>query len=127
MGAALLATRPVPDSVRLLQELAPDDAVALIDRFHNPVADEVRELMQRQQAHAEISEVLESPEGTAGRIMNPRVFALPEDTTVADAVSSIQQLGGVEMSFYLYVIDERRHLPDKALQRRGRFHTVILP
>ena len=118
MGAALLATRPVPDIVRLLQELAPDDAVALIDRFHNPVADEVRELMQRQQANAEISEVLESPEGTAGRIMNPRVFALPEDTTVADAVSSIQQLGGVEMSFYLYVIDERRHLVGVVSLRR---------
>src|SRR5512147_749263 len=71
MGASLLASRPVPDIVRLLQELAPDDAVALIDRFPNPVADEVRELMQRQQANAEISEVLENPEGTAGRIMNP--------------------------------------------------------
>src|SRR5262245_66028749 len=42
--------------------------------------------------------------------MNPRVFARPEDATAGEAVNAIQQLGGIEMSFYLYVIDERRHL-----------------
>jgi magnesium transporter len=117
MGAALLAARPAREIVRLLQELAPDDAAALIDRFPEPLADEVRELM-RSQATAEIAEVLENPEGTAGRIMNPRVFALPEDTTAAEAVNAIQQLGGVEMSFYLYVIDERRHLVGVVSLRR---------
>src|ERR1051325_9821716 len=118
MGASLLASCPVVDVSRLLQELAPDDAAALIDRFPNPLADEVRELMQRQQPNTEIAEVLENPEGTAGRIMNPRVFALPDETTVEEAVKAIQQLGGVEMSFYLYVIDERRHLVGVVSLRR---------
>jgi magnesium transporter len=117
MGAALLASRPAREIVRLLQELAPDDAAALIDRFPEAIADEVRELM-RGQPTAEIAEVLENPEGTAGRIMNPRVFALPEDATAAEAVNAIQQLGGVEMSFYLYVIDERRHLVGVVSLRR---------
>src|ERR1051325_2113596 len=31
VGAAMLASRTAPDVVRLLQELAPDDAAALID------------------------------------------------------------------------------------------------
>jgi magnesium transporter len=118
MGAALLASRPAREIVRLLQELAPDDAAALIDRFPESLADEVRELMRGQQPTAEIAEVLENPEGTAGRIMNPRVFALPEDTTAAEAVNAIQQLGGVEMSFYLYVIDDRRHLVGVVSLRR---------
>jgi magnesium transporter len=118
VGAASLASRPARDIVRLLQELAPDDAAALIDRFPEPLADEVRELMRGQQPTAEITEVLENPEGTAGRIMNPRVFALPEDTTAAEAVNAIQQLGGIEMSFYLYVVDERRHLVGVVSLRR---------
>ncbi len=110
MGAGLLASRPAREIVRLLQELAPDDAAALIDRFPEPLADEVREQMRGQHPTAEIAEVLEQREGTAGRIMNPRVFALREDATAGEAVNAIQQLGGNEMSFYLYVIDERRHL-----------------
>jgi len=118
MGAALLASRPARDIVRLLQELAPDDAAALIDRFPEPLADEVREHMRGQHPTAEIAEVLEQREGTAGRIMNPRVFALPEDATAGEAVNAIQQLGGVEMSFYLYVIDERRHLVGVVSLRR---------
>jgi len=117
MGSQLLAARPPAEIVRLLQELAPDDAAALIDRFPESLADEVRELM-RGHPSAEITEVLENPEGTAGRIMNPRVFALPEDATAADAVKALQQLGGVEMSFYLYVIDERRHLVGVVSLRR---------
>jgi len=118
MGAGLLASRPAREIVRLLQELAPDDAAALIDRFPEPLADEVREQMRGQQPSAESNEVLEQREGTAGRIMNPRVFALPEDATAAEAVNAIQQLGGMEMSFYLYVIDERRHLVGVVSLRR---------
>src|SRR5215475_691923 len=118
MGAGLLASRPAREIVRLLQELAPDDAAALIDRFSEPLADEVREHMRRQHPTAQITEVLEHREETAGRIMNPRVFALREDATAGEAVNAIQQLGGIEMSFYLYVIDERRHLVGVVSLRR---------
>ena len=108
IGASILASRPPAETVRLLQEIAPDDAAALIDHFPSELRDQVRELMPPQAAG--VAAVLENPEGTAGRIMNPRVFALPETATAAEAVNAIQQLGGVEMSFYLYVIDDRRHL-----------------
>ena len=46
MGAALLASHPPAEIVRLLQELAPDDAAALIDRFPQELGGQVRELMQ---------------------------------------------------------------------------------
>jgi magnesium transporter len=109
MGAALLASRPAPEIVRLLQELPPDDAAALIDHFPKELGEQVRDRMQGQSV--DVAEVLQNPEGTAGRIMNPRVFALPETTTAAEAVNQIQQLGGgPEMSFYLYVIDAHGHL-----------------
>ena len=75
MGAALFASRPAREIVRLLQELAPDDAAALIDRFPEPLADEVREQMRGQHPTAQIAEVLGHREGTAGRIMPPEEFA----------------------------------------------------
>ena len=117
MGAALVASHPPAEIVRLLQELAPDDAAALIDRFPQELGERVRELMQGQTT-AGVTQLLENPEGTAGRIMNPRVFALPENATAAEAVNALQQLGGIEMSFYLYVIDDRRHLVGVVSLRR---------
>jgi magnesium transporter len=117
MGAALVVSHPPAEIVRLLQELAPDDAAALIDRFPKELGEQVRELMQGQTT-AGVTQLLENPEGTAGRIMNPRVFALPEEATAAEAVNALQQLGGVEMSFYLYVIDDRRHLVGVVSLRR---------
>ena len=74
IGASLLASRPPAETVRLLQEIAPDDAAALIDHFPSELRDQVRELMPPQAAG--VAAVLENPAGTAGRIMNPRVFAL---------------------------------------------------
>ena len=41
----------------------------------------VLELMQKRPAGADVGELLEYPEQTAGRIMNPKVFALSEDMT----------------------------------------------
>jgi len=50
--------------------------------------------------------------------MNPNVFALSEDITVGEAITEIQSNRDVEMVFYLYVVDERRHLVGVVSLRR---------
>src|SRR3712207_7372444 len=50
-----------------------------------------------------VENLLEYPEQTAGRIMNPHVFALNEDLTVGEAITELQNNRDVEMVFYLYV------------------------
>src|SRR5678809_1104840 len=50
--------------------------------------------------------------------MNPHVFALNEDMTVGEAITELQQNREVEMVFYLYVVDERRHLVGVTSLRR---------
>jgi magnesium transporter len=50
--------------------------------------------------------------------MNPNVFALNEDITVGEAITEIQSARDVEMVFYLYVVDERRHLVGVVSLRR---------
>ena len=117
-GAALLAGRSAEEIGKLLQELPSDDAAAIIDYLPEDVSASVLELMQKRPAGGDVGELLEYSEQTAGRIMNPRVFALAEDMTAAEAITALQGSRDVEMVFYLYVIDARRHLVGVVSLRR---------
>ena len=64
----------------------------------------------RRKESGEVQHLLEYADQTAGRIMNPNVFALGEDLTAGDAIEALQRSREVEMVFYVYVVDERRHL-----------------
>ena len=50
--------------------------------------------------------------------MNPNVFALPEELTAGESITALQNARDVEMVFYLYVVDERRHLVGVVSLRR---------
>jgi magnesium transporter len=50
--------------------------------------------------------------------MNPNVFALAEDLTAGESITALQAARDVEMVFYLYVVDERRHLVGVVSLRR---------
>jgi magnesium transporter len=117
-GAALLADRSPEDIVKLTQELPSDDAAAIIDYLPDELSTTVLELIQKRPAGADVGELLEYPEKTAGRIMNPKVFALSEDMTAGEAITALQSSRDVEMVFYLYVIDARRHLVGVVSLRR---------
>jgi len=117
-GAALLAGRSAEEIVKLTQELPSDDVAAIIDHLPEELAAAVLELMQKKPASADVGELLEYPEKTAGRIMNPKVFALSEDMTASEAIAALQGSRDVEMVFYLYVIDGRRHLVGVVSLRR---------
>ena len=117
-GAALLAGRSAEEIVKLTQELPSDDVAAIIDHLPEELSAAVLELMQKRPASADVGELLEYPEKTAGRIMNPKVFALSEDMTAAEAIAALQGSRDVEMVFYLYVIDGRRHLVGVVSLRR---------
>ena len=78
---------------------------------------EVLELMRRRES-GQVESLLEYGEQTAGRIMNPQVFALSEDLTVGEAITMLQSSRDVEMVFYLYIVDARRHLVGVTSLRR---------
>lgn len=116
-GAALLADRTGEEIAQLLQELPSDDAAALLDLLPEGLSGAALDLMRRQEGD-EVTNLLEYEEQTAGRIMNPHVFALSEDMTVGEAILALQSARDVEMVFYLYVIDARRHLVGVVSLRR---------
>jgi magnesium transporter len=117
-GAALLSDRSADEIVKLTQELPSDDAAAIIDYLPEELSAAVLELIQKRPAGGDVGELLEYPEQTAGRIMNPKVFALSEDLTAGEAITALQGSRDVEVVFYLYVIDARRHLVGVVSLRR---------
>jgi magnesium transporter len=116
-GAALLSGRSAEEIAKLVQEIASDDAAALVDHLPEELSSEVLELMRRRES-GQVESLLDYAERTAGRIMNPNVFALSEDLTVGEAISALQSAINVEMVFYLYVVDGRRHLVGVTSLRR---------
>jgi magnesium transporter len=116
-GAELLALRSAEDIARLSQEIASDDAAALVDQLPEELSAAVLELI-RPKPGGGVTELLEYEEQTAGRLMNPNVFALSEDLTAGEAITALQTARDVEMVFYLYVVDERRHLVGVVSLRR---------
>ena len=116
-GAALLATRPAEEIAKLAQEIPSDDAAALIDYLPEDLSAAVLDLMRPKESGV-VENLLEYDEQTAGRIMNPHVFALSEDMTVGEAITELQSNRDVEMVFYLYVVDERNHLVGVVSLRR---------
>ncbi len=117
-GAALLSERSAEEIGKLLQDLPSDDAAALIDYLPEDLSAAVLELVQRRPAGGDVGELLEYEEQTAGRIMNPKVFALSEDMTAGESIVALQGSRDVEVVFYLYVIDARRHLVGVVSLRR---------
>jgi magnesium transporter len=117
MAAQLLADRPAEEIAKLIQEIPSDDAAGLVDYLPEELSTAVLELMRPKES-GQVGNLLEFPEKTAGRIMNPNVFALSEDLTVGEGISQIQSSRDVEMVFYLYIVDGRRHLVGVTSLRR---------
>jgi len=117
VGAQLLASQPAEEIARIVREIPSDDAAVLLDCLPADLSSAVLELMGHKEG-TEVESLLEYPEQTAGRIMNPNVFALSEDLMVGEAISALQSARDVEMVFYLYVVDERRHLVGVVSLRR---------
>ena len=111
----LLTNRPIESVAALVESLPTDDAAAVIKLLPDGIGQRVRATMRQ---HRDLDALLEHPARTAGRMMNPTVFALPESTSAAEAVTALQRSAGVEMVFYVYVTDDSGHLVGVTSLRR---------
>lgn len=102
----------------LLAPMPADDAVSLIESLPTEMREEVLELIEQRDL-ADVQSQLSYEDDSAGRIMDPQCYALPESTTVREAIEAIQEAGReIEMIFYLYVVDSERHLVGVASLRQ---------
>ncbi|MGH9324592.1 MAG: magnesium transporter [Vicinamibacteria bacterium] len=108
-GAALLEGLSPQEISQILQELDPDDAAVFVAALPPELQETILGSMRTKEA-SDVEDLLQYPEETAGRIMNPKVFSLREDTTVEESIRKLQDAGDVEMVFYIYVVDDNGKL-----------------
>lgn len=98
--ADVLLTMPADDVTRILSDLSEEKQAELLNLIEGANAEHIERL-------------LEYEEKTAGAIMSPNFFALPEETTAAEATEQIRELTAVDIppiTFYVYVVDEDNKL-----------------
>jgi len=105
----LLTSIPIEKTMKLMKVMSSDDEADILQYLPVDLAEEILKRLKDSESD-EMESLMSYPENSAGGLMIPDVFALHEDTTVGEAIASIQNQDEQEMVFYLYVIDERQHL-----------------
>ncbi len=105
----LLISLPIEKIMQLMKAMSPDDEADILQLLPEELATEILDRLKDSESE-EMESLMAYPENSAGGFMIPDVFALHEDTTVGQAIASIQNQDEQEMVFYLYVVDDRQHL-----------------
>jgi magnesium transporter len=93
----------------ILDNMAPDRAADVVEELPSEQAESILDLMQTEKSE-EVQELLDYPDETAGRLMSPNVVAVPDSSSVAQALSDIRKMAPEGGSFEVFVIDAHRHL-----------------
>lgn len=94
----------------LLERLAPDDAADILADMPQAEAERLLSLMPINEAQP-IRELLRYGAETAGGIMTTEVLALAQEAMVEEVLTQLRQNSNhLEMIYYLYIVDEERHL-----------------
>lgn len=96
--------------IGILNDMSPDDRARLFDELPAFVVSRLRKTMTPEEWNA-TSVLLGYREFTAGRIMTPEYVDLRDYMTVRESLKRLRRIGkDRETIYYLYVIDETRHL-----------------
>lgn len=106
----VIAGRPVPQLADLIALMSVDDQADILALVPENQRQPIIDLLHPEEAE-ELEDLLGYEEDTAGGIMSTDYVSFTAQTTVADAIAALQQLGDdVEMALYLYVVNEHEHL-----------------
>jgi magnesium transporter len=90
--------------------MAPDEAADILSELHEGSSEEILDEMESE-PKADVQELLEFEEDTAGGLMNTEYVVLHDNATVADAMAALkgnEEL--LESLNTLFLIDEEEHL-----------------
>lgn len=94
----------------LLEILPPDDAADMLADIPQAEAERLLSLMPASEARP-IRDLLRYDAQSAGGIMTTEVLALAQALTVEEALTYLRQYSEhLEMIYYLYIVDDERHL-----------------
>ncbi len=107
-AADCLKTLDAPLGARLLSKTHPDFQVAAL-RLLKPATCKTLLAELEPEIAKPLEQMLRYPPGTAGGLMDPFVFTVPDDITV-DEVLKRARVASLEMPFYVYVLDRTQTL-----------------
>jgi len=94
----------------LLEEMAPDDRVDLLERLDPEQVNQLLPMIDHVE-RSDIRKLLAYPEGSAGSIMTTEFTALPEDITVEESLNRLRKIASDrETIYYIYVTNSERRL-----------------
>jgi magnesium transporter len=89
--------------VAVISEMASDDVADLLEALPEEMANEIRQLMVKEDRE-EVDELMQYHPETAGGLMSPDFMALDGELSAGDAIKIVQERSEEsEMSFYLYI------------------------
>ncbi len=92
--ASILESLETEKAAEIVEEMAPDEAADLLAELEDKTSQDILKEMDVE-PKAEVSELLEFEEDTAGGLMNTEYIAVNEKATVSDAISAMR--GNEEM------------------------------
>ncbi|HEY7435917.1 MAG TPA: magnesium transporter [Methylomirabilota bacterium] len=101
----------------ILDQMPPEHAADVVDELPAEQAEKILDLMEEQQSE-DVQGILEYPEQSVGRLMSADFVALPESSTVDEAIHQIRHSITEDQAFELYVVDDHRHLVGMVPLRR---------
>lgn len=94
----------------IIEEMAPDSAADVLGELQEHTSQEILNDMEEAPA-AEVEELLEYEEDTAGGLMNPQFIALQEHALVKDAAAALQDHQNLlPILTHLLLTDKKEHL-----------------
>ena len=100
----VLEDRNAAEIAWMLRSIPADDVAYILGVLPEERAQEILQLMKAEESQ-EVVNLMAYPKGTAGSIMTTEFLALPEETTVKDAIQQLQQETKAETVFYIYATD----------------------
>lgn len=93
----------------VMEEMYLDDTVDVLEEMPANVVDRLL-MVTDEETRAQINQLLQYPEDSAGSIMNVDYIALSQDMTVEDAILKIRQVGLNRETIYTCYVTEKRKL-----------------
>ena len=100
------------EAARILNDMSADDRTALLEELPGAAVAQMLQLLSPEEK-AIAQSLLNYPEDSVGRLMNPNFISVREETTIQQTLEYIREHGkDAETLNVIYVIDEHRRLID---------------
>jgi len=94
---------------KMILELPEDDEADILEKLPDQIEDEILDSMGSERSE-EIGELLKYSSDTAGGLMRTLPFKMNQNSTVSEAIKTVQHQEDMELVFYVYVVDDEGRL-----------------